>query len=61
MGIDQFLDKVILGDCLQILRQLPDECVDMVFADPPFNLGKQYDSYHDRKRLDEYLNWCKGG
>lgn len=59
MGIDQFLDKVILGDCLQILSQLPDDCVDMVFADPPFNLGKQYDSYNDRKRLDEYLNWCK--
>ncbi|MFA0766343.1 MAG: hypothetical protein BDTLLHRC_001296 [Candidatus Fervidibacter sp.] len=59
MGVEEFVDKVIWGDCLEVLRRLPDNCVDMTFADPPFNLGKQYDSYNDRKRLDEYLNWCK--
>lgn len=32
------LDRVIEGDCLQILASLPDRCVDMIFADPPYNL-----------------------
>jgi site-specific DNA-methyltransferase (adenine-specific) len=58
-GLSDFLDRVIEGDCLAILRQLPDECVDMAFADPPFNLGKSYDRYRDRKRLEEYLAWCR--
>lgn len=30
------------GDCLKFLNALPDTCVDLVFADPPFNLGKDY-------------------
>jgi site-specific DNA-methyltransferase (adenine-specific) len=30
------------GDCLDLLRSLPDGCADLVFADPPFNLGKKY-------------------
>jgi len=31
----------------------------MTFADPPFNLGKRYNNYHDKKRIDEYLEWCR--
>ncbi len=33
-----YLDTIVEGDCLESLRQLPDECVDLVFADPPYNL-----------------------
>jgi len=36
--IDTFLDKVILGDCVQVMRSMPEECVDMVFLDPPYFL-----------------------
>lgn len=32
------LDEVIVGDCLEALARLPDESVDLVFADPPYNL-----------------------
>ena len=31
-------DVVMRGDCIEVLRSLPDACVDMVFADPPYNL-----------------------
>jgi modification methylase len=37
-GILSFLDQVIFGDCLEVLASLPPESVDMVFADPPYNL-----------------------
>lgn len=48
------------GDCLELLRSLPDASVDMVFADPPFNLGKQYGKgISDQLRADEYLRWSK--
>jgi len=32
------VDQIIKGDCLVELKKLPDECVDLVFADPPYNL-----------------------
>jgi site-specific DNA-methyltransferase (adenine-specific) len=48
------------GDCLEVLPLLRDECVDAVFADPPFNLGKEYGSKTNDNRGDvEYLAWCK--
>lgn len=48
------------GDCLDFLRALPDASVDMVFADPPFNLGKQYGKdISDALKHDDYLRWSK--
>lgn len=50
---------VACGDCLNILKKIKDKQVDLIFADPPYNLGKDFgngsDSWSDK---DEYLNWC---
>ena len=54
----EFINKVIQGDAIEIMRQIPDNLIDMTFADPPFNLGKKYNSYHDKKGVDEYIEWC---
>ena len=32
------LDQVLQGDCVEVLRQIPDESIDLIFADPPYNL-----------------------
>ena len=37
------LGKLYNGDCLELFKQVPDENVDTIFADPPFNLDKEYD------------------
>jgi modification methylase len=37
-AVDLPLDRIIKGDCIAAMRALPDGCVDMVFADPPYNL-----------------------
>ena len=37
------------GDCLRHLAGLPAGCVDLAFADPPFNIGYEYDVYDDRQ------------
>jgi len=47
------------GDCLELLRSIPADSIDMTFADPPFNLNKKYNSYKDRKSLESYLDWCR--
>jgi len=51
--------KLIHGDCLLELRKIPDESIELIITDPPFNIGKKYNSYVDRKKKGEYLKWCE--
>jgi len=53
------VNKIYQGDCLELFKNIPDNSVDMTFADPPFNLGKKYNSYKDNLKFEEYLNWCE--
>jgi site-specific DNA-methyltransferase (adenine-specific) len=47
-------------DCLQALAMMHSCTVDCVFADPPFNLGKDYkNGFDDDKSQNEYLQWCE--
>ena len=48
------------ADCLAILPKIAHHVVDTVFADPPFNLGKEYGgSTDDLQSDDAYLDWCR--
>lgn len=55
----QFINKIIEGDAIEEMQKMPDESVDMAFADPPFNLKKNYEIYRDDKESKNYLKWCK--
>lgn len=51
--------KVIMGDCLLALKDIPNNSVDLIFADPPYNIGKDFNGCKDKWRTDEdYLTWC---
>ncbi|MCU0705783.1 MAG: site-specific DNA-methyltransferase [Fimbriiglobus sp.] len=52
-------NEVWTGDCLQLLEQVPTGSVDLAFADPPFNIGYEYDQYQDRRTKDDYLAWAE--
>jgi adenine-specific DNA-methyltransferase len=43
-------------DCLEALKNLPSEWVNLTVTSPPYNIGKEYE---DKMPLDQYLNWCK--
>lgn len=53
------LSGVHAGDCVKAMKKLPDACIDLAFADPPFNIGYKYDVYDDRRGADEYLEWSR--
>jgi site-specific DNA-methyltransferase (adenine-specific) len=57
--IQKYTNKILQGDCLELFKKIPDESVDMTFADPPFNLKKKYTSNDDSLEFQEYLNWCE--
>ncbi len=52
--------KVFWGDALEVLsREIPDNTIDLIFADPPYNIGKSFNGRKDRwSSDDEYLQWC---
>jgi site-specific DNA-methyltransferase (adenine-specific) len=57
--IDKYLNKILQGDCLELFKNIPNNSIDMTFADPPFNLQKKYTSCKDNLDFQEYLNWCE--
>ncbi|MFC2108416.1 DNA methyltransferase [Candidatus Bipolaricaulota bacterium] len=50
--------QLLTGDSMEIMRDLPDSSIDFCFADPPYNLGKTYNSWHDSLEIEEYFHWC---
>lgn len=62
-------NAVIQGDAVKLLgnetarREKDGEgesFVDLIFADPPFNIGYEYDTYDDRVDHDQYVTWTRG-
>ena len=52
-------NQIIQGDCIKLLNEGPEGWVDLVFADPPFNIGYLYHNYDDEKDVDEYVTWSE--
>ena len=51
-----FTNKIINGDSLELLKQLPDNCVDLVFTSPPYNFGMGYDTHDDKTDWPKYFD-----
>jgi site-specific DNA-methyltransferase (adenine-specific) len=52
-------NRLYHGDCIEGLNQLDEGSVDLVFADPPFNIGYEYDVYKDKSEAEQYLEWTR--
>jgi len=51
--------KIIYADALEALKTLPDNSVDLIFADPPYNIGKNFNGKIEKWDTEEsYLEWC---
>lgn len=54
---DWWKDRIICGDSQAVLRTLPSESVHLAITSPPYNVGLEYDSHHDKMPYEEYLAW----
>lgn len=52
------INTIMQGDCINVLRKLPSDSIDMIFVDPPYNLKKKYTKYKDELKEKEYIDWC---
>ena len=51
--------RIFHGDALEVLKQVPDESVDLIFVEPPYNIGKNFSGRKDKWKTDkDYLDWC---
>lgn len=51
------INKICCGDCLDVMKQMPDEFVDLIVTSPPYNFGlDQYDEHKDTKSWNEYFD-----
>jgi DNA modification methylase len=57
--MQELQNKIVCGDCIEILDKVKEPFVDLVFADPPFNIGYTYDKYHDKVEKNNYLAWTR--
>lgn len=48
---------IYLGDCLEVLSKIPDNSIDLIFADPPYNIGKKFNGKSEKRAADDYLKW----
>lgn len=55
----QFKEQIIHGDSNQVLPTLATESAQMILADPPYNIGKDFGNESDKQPMDKYLAWCE--
>lgn len=67
MKIDKYINKIIQGDCLEIIKEMPNNSIDLLVTSPPYNIDlgnnkynkKSYDIYVDNKDHKSYISWLK--
>jgi site-specific DNA-methyltransferase (adenine-specific) len=57
--MQEFINKIICGDCIEVLSKVHKPLADLIFADPPFNIGYKYDKYNDKQKRENYIAWTK--
>ena len=51
-------NKIYQGDCLELMKQIEDNSIDLVLTDPPYNVNLEYTEIEDNMDDEEYSNWC---
>lgn len=57
---ETYTNKIIWGDCLDVMKRMPDKCVDMVLTDPPYGLNKRIHdggTWATKNKFNACLNW----
>ena len=56
-SLEPLLDTIETGDCIDGMRSLPAGSVDLVIADPPYNLDKDFGVWKESEHRSEWLSW----
>jgi len=57
--IENYINRVLNGDTIEVMSEMPEGWVDLVVTSPPYNVGIQYDTHNDEIVMDEYWEWSE--
>ena len=57
--MEKFRNRIVCGNCIEVLGKVRKPFADLIFADPPFNIGYKYDKYNDKVKSKNYIAWTK--
>ena len=55
----EWRDSIVVIDCQEGLAKLPTACSDLIIADPPYNLNKDFGAWKESEQKHRWLSWCK--
>ena len=50
-------DQIVIGECIATMATWPAASIDLIFSDPPYNIGYAYDQYDDSREYEDYVKW----
>jgi site-specific DNA-methyltransferase (adenine-specific) len=57
--IENYINKVITGDCVEVMKEMPEGWVDLIVTSPPYNCNIPYDTHIDNTNMEDYWIWTK--
>jgi site-specific DNA-methyltransferase (adenine-specific) len=58
-NLEDFLGTVINGDCVEVMKDMPEGWVDLIVTSPPYNCNIPYDTHLDNLKMEDYWEWTK--
>jgi site-specific DNA-methyltransferase (adenine-specific) len=58
-NLNDIMGTIINGDCVEVMKTLPDGEIDLVVSSPPYNVGIKYDTHVDDISMEDYWDWTK--
>ena len=57
--IENYINKVINGDCVEVMKEMPESFVDLIVTSPPYGVNIKYDVHDDDMEIDQYLDFTR--
>ena len=57
--MDKYVNRIINGNCIEVMKELPQSSVDLVITSPPYNVGIDYDTHIDNTSMEDYWNFTR--
>lgn len=58
-NLEDITGTIINGDCIEVMSELPEGCIDLILTSPPYSVNISYDVYDDNTTLEQYLEFSK--
>jgi len=63
INLENIINTIIKGDCIEVMKSIPEGSIDLIVTSCPYNVNVKYDEYEDNKSMEEYWdftnNWLK--